>query len=150
MAKVPKMTDAHKAARFNFGKNRLTSKWENIMFSDEKKWNLDGPDGNRNYWRDLQKDPQLFSRRNFGGGSVMIWGAFCNGKKLELQFITKKENSATYQELSKRPWLRSSATDATPTRSNRTTHPSTRAHPRGTGSSRNESRCSNRQHAVRI
>ncbi|CAS00064.1 Protein CBG26279 [Caenorhabditis briggsae] len=97
MAKVPKMTDAHKAARLNFVKNNLTTKWENIVFSDEKKWNLDGPDGNRNYWRDLRKDPQLFSRRNFGGGSVMTWGAFCNGKKLELQFITTKENSATYQ-----------------------------------------------------
>uniref|UniRef100_A0A8R1E9S1 Tc3 transposase DNA binding domain-containing protein n=1 Tax=Caenorhabditis japonica TaxID=281687 RepID=A0A8R1E9S1_CAEJA len=97
MAKVPKMTDRHKTARLDFVKANLGTKWENILFSDEKKWNLDGPDGNRSYWRDLRKEPQLFSKRNFGGGSLMTWIGFCNGKKMELQFISTKENSISYQ-----------------------------------------------------
>ncbi|CAD6196522.1 unnamed protein product [Caenorhabditis auriculariae] len=86
MIKVPKLTDEHKKRRLDF-----------ILFSDEKKWNLDGPDGNRSYWRDLRKDPQLFSKRNFGGGSLMVWGGFCNGQKMDLQFITTRETSLSYQ-----------------------------------------------------
>uniref|UniRef100_A0A8R1HYW8 HTH_Tnp_Tc3_1 domain-containing protein n=1 Tax=Caenorhabditis japonica TaxID=281687 RepID=A0A8R1HYW8_CAEJA len=97
MMKVPKMTSEHKEKRLKFVKVNMATKWENIVFSDEKKWNLDGPDGNRSYWRDIRKDPQMFSKRNFGGGSLIIWGAFCNGKKLDLQFITTKENSVSYQ-----------------------------------------------------
>ena len=50
-------------------------KREIVVFSDEKKFNLDGPDGSQCYWHDLRKK-QLFSKRLFGGGSVMVWGDF--------------------------------------------------------------------------
>ena len=50
--------------------------WARTFFSDEKKWNLDGPDGLKYYWHCLRNDPKVaFSRQN-GGGSVMVWGAF--------------------------------------------------------------------------
>uniref|UniRef100_A0A1I7X955 Reverse transcriptase n=1 Tax=Heterorhabditis bacteriophora TaxID=37862 RepID=A0A1I7X955_HETBA len=45
--------------------------WEKVIFSDEKKLNLDGPDACHSYWRDLYKKLQYFSTRNFGGGSPM-------------------------------------------------------------------------------
>uniref|UniRef100_A0A8R1I7J2 DDE_3 domain-containing protein n=1 Tax=Caenorhabditis japonica TaxID=281687 RepID=A0A8R1I7J2_CAEJA len=38
-----------------------------------------------------------WENRNFGGGSLMTWIGFCNGKKMELQFISTKENSISYQ-----------------------------------------------------
>ena len=44
-------------------------------FSDEKKWNLDGPDGYRYYRCELTKKPKYFTKRNFKGGSLMVWGA---------------------------------------------------------------------------
>ncbi|VDO76363.1 unnamed protein product [Heligmosomoides polygyrus] len=44
----------------------------NIIFSDEKKFNSDGPGGCHCYWRDLRKDPLVFSRRKFDGGSQMV------------------------------------------------------------------------------
>uniref|UniRef100_A0A1I7WR02 DDE_3 domain-containing protein n=1 Tax=Heterorhabditis bacteriophora TaxID=37862 RepID=A0A1I7WR02_HETBA len=50
--------------------------WTSVPTFDEKKFNLDGPDGCHSYWRDLRKEPRHFSTRNFGGGSVMVWGAF--------------------------------------------------------------------------
>ena len=42
----------------------------------KKKFNLDGPEGYRYYWHDLRKEKQYFSKRHFGGGSLMIWGAY--------------------------------------------------------------------------
>ena len=50
--------------------------WFQIVSSDEKKVNLDGPDGFRYYWHDLRKEPKYLSKRVQGGGNVMVWGAF--------------------------------------------------------------------------
>uniref|UniRef100_A0A182S088 Uncharacterized protein n=1 Tax=Anopheles funestus TaxID=62324 RepID=A0A182S088_ANOFN len=49
----------------------MARQWDTVIFSDEKKFNLDGPDGFIGYWRDLRKEPEYFSRDNFGGGSLM-------------------------------------------------------------------------------
>ncbi|PIC48847.1 hypothetical protein B9Z55_007677 [Caenorhabditis nigoni] len=115
MKKAPCLTDAHKKARLEFVKNNLATDWKKVLlhfivpvekpclfqivFSDEKKFNLDGPDGNCFYWRDLRQDPRIFSRRNFGGGSVMLWGAFCHNKKLELKFTSSRMDSSEYQNV---------------------------------------------------
>jgi len=48
-------------------------RWNSIIFSDEKKFNLDGPDGYQYYWRDLRKEKETYFTRHSGGGSVMVW-----------------------------------------------------------------------------
>ncbi|CAD6196631.1 unnamed protein product [Caenorhabditis auriculariae] len=70
-----------------------------IIFSDEKKYNPDGPDGYAHYWRDLRKDPMYFSKRKFGGGSLMVWAAFCGNGTVALSFIGTGTNSQDYQQL---------------------------------------------------
>lgn len=70
-----------------------------MIFSDEKKFNLDGPDGFKGYWRDLRKDKQYFSTRNFGGGSCMVWAGFCSSGKLKLAFTSCKMNSKNYTDV---------------------------------------------------
>uniref|UniRef100_A0A1I7X420 DDE_3 domain-containing protein n=1 Tax=Heterorhabditis bacteriophora TaxID=37862 RepID=A0A1I7X420_HETBA len=66
-----------------------------MIFGDEKKFNLDGPDGCPSYWRDLRKEPRHFSTRNVGGGSGMIWGAFSS---VVLAKLTTSSNvSFTFQ-----------------------------------------------------
>ncbi|KAG2798668.1 hypothetical protein PC129_g20985 [Phytophthora cactorum] len=62
--------------------------WESIIFSDEKKWNLDGPGGFQHYWRDLRKPPSYTKRRQAGGGSVMVWAAFSARGKSPLVVLT--------------------------------------------------------------
>lgn len=62
-------------------------KWKDVIFSDEKMFNLDGPDGFQYYWHDLQKEKQVRMSRNFGAGTVTIWGA------LPLAWISTRMNS---------------------------------------------------------
>ncbi|CAF4303451.1 unnamed protein product, partial [Rotaria magnacalcarata] len=52
------------------------NEWHKAVWPDEKKINLDGPDGFSYYWHDLRKEEEIFSTRSLGGGSVMIWASF--------------------------------------------------------------------------
>ena len=67
-----------------------------VIFSDEKKWNVDGPDDYNYYRRDMRKSSIHFSKRNFGGGSFMMWGAFTASGTLEIQFTSTKMKSSDY------------------------------------------------------
>ena len=49
--------------------------WSKVMFSDDKKFNLDDPDGFAYYWRDIRRDERYFSKRQCGDGGVMVWAA---------------------------------------------------------------------------
>ena len=50
--------------------------WRHGIFSDEKKLNLDEPDGFRHYYHDLRKDPRFKFSRNFDGESIIFWAGF--------------------------------------------------------------------------
>ncbi|GBN91941.1 Transposable element Tc3 transposase [Araneus ventricosus] len=73
-------------------------KWMAVLFSDEKKWNLDGPDGNIKYWHDLRKEPRSFFSRQSGGRSVMVWAAFSFNDQVVLAFLDGQQNSPNYIE----------------------------------------------------
>ncbi|OWY94837.1 Transposase [Phytophthora megakarya] len=70
--------------------------WPLIIFSDEKKFNLDGPDGFKNYWRDLRSPPRRCMRPQNGGGSLMVWGAFGVKGKSELVVLQERQSSLSY------------------------------------------------------
>ena len=79
------------------GKEKVTrtkEKWETVVLSHEKKFKLDEPDSFQCYWHDLRKEKQLFSKRPFGRGSAMIWGAFSASGKADLVMMEGKQNSA--------------------------------------------------------
>jgi transposase len=97
----PKLTATHKQNRLNFARKYMEWKleWRNVVFSDEKKFNLDGPDCYSCYWHDLSQQNVVRSKRNFGGGSLMVWGAFSYNSKLPICFISTRMNSEKYLEL---------------------------------------------------
>lgn len=99
--KKPALTITHKQNRMKFARKYMwwKEKWKTVIFSDEKKFNLDGPDGFKYYWHDLRKDPEKCMSRNFGGGTVMIWAAFCYTGKTPMCFISSRMNSENYIDL---------------------------------------------------
>ncbi|KAH9159543.1 hypothetical protein LEN26_002291 [Aphanomyces euteiches] len=70
--------------------------WDNVIFSDEQKFNLDGPDGFRCYWQDLCCEEETFSKRVCGGGSVMVWAAVNHHVKSSFVVLEGKQASRKY------------------------------------------------------
>jgi len=99
MNKAPKLTEKHKMARVAWAEIYVRTSddmWVRNFFSDEKKWNLDGPDGLKYYWHCLRNDPSVaFSRQN-GGGTLMVWGAFFADGRAELAFLDGNQNADDY------------------------------------------------------
>lgn len=101
MLRKPALTKAHKEQRLAFAKQHMAwgEKWRNIIFSDEKKFNLDGPDGLSYYWHHLEDKREVTMSRNFGGGTLMVWAAFSYNGQSPLCTISTKMNSDKYIEL---------------------------------------------------
>jgi len=70
-----------------------------MVFSDEKRFNLDGPDGTKYYWHDLRKERLHFSRRQGGGAGIMFWGGIGALGTTKLAKITGTMNSEKYQNV---------------------------------------------------
>ena len=76
-----------------------SDEWYSVIFSDAKKFHLDGPDGLHYYWHDLRDKPEIFSMRQSGGGSVMVWAAFGFNGIVDLEFCETRLNSSAYVEI---------------------------------------------------
>ena len=92
------LSPAHKEHRRVWVEEMLLRpyEWSTIVFSDEKKWNLDGTDGMQHYWRDMRKPARQTNRRQMGGGSVMVWGGFSAVGKTELAVLNGKQSAHDY------------------------------------------------------
>lgn len=99
MKSKPPLTAFHKEARLTFCRVNMQRDWSKVWFTDEKRWCLDGPDCCSYYWHDLRKEPHLRSKRQAGGGSLMVWGGICGGRFTSLCFINGTLDSSKYQQL---------------------------------------------------
>ncbi|KAK9506085.1 hypothetical protein O3M35_008083 [Rhynocoris fuscipes] len=97
----PQLKKHHLQRRLQFAENHIqdSKKWSSVIFSDEKKFNLDGPDGFNYYWHDLRKEKKMMSRRSHWGGGVMVWAAFNEKGKSQIAFISGKMNAISYQNV---------------------------------------------------
>lgn len=98
MKHQPNLTAQHKENRFKFALEHVLwkKKWNSVIFSDEKKFNLDGPDGYKFYWHHIKMHEINYSTRVMGGGGIMVWVGFCYDEKLTIQIIDKRMNSLGY------------------------------------------------------
>lgn len=98
----PLLKPEHKKARRKFTRVMMTkpfSYWESTIFTDESKYNLFGPDGNKKCWvfpDAINLDHQVRQRIKFGGGSVMVYGAITFKGVGKLAFIDGRMNADHY------------------------------------------------------
>lgn len=101
MKKKPHLTGLHKEARLLFCRERLawTREWNKIIFSDEKKFNLDGPDGFSYYFHDLRKEERFLTRRHSRVGGVMVWAAISYNGPVSITVLEGKQTAQSYKTL---------------------------------------------------
>lgn len=92
----------HEEKRLEWGMEKISwnvEKWKQVVFTDEKKFNMDGPDGFRNYWHDLRRERRIFSKRQNGGGSLMVWGGLSSKGKTELAILDGNQDYENFTQL---------------------------------------------------
>ena len=70
---IPPLKARHKLARLQWAKTYMKTNFEHVLFTDESRATLDGPDGWMSGWLLNGTKPQSRIRRQQGGGGVMIW-----------------------------------------------------------------------------
>lgn len=66
-----KLTPLHKENRVNFARRHLLLNkrvWKKVLFKDEKRFTLDGPDRSGHYLADKRVEEHMRLRRHSGGG----------------------------------------------------------------------------------
>lgn len=99
LKKKPPLTGVRKDIRLSYCRSHMTwsNEWYRVVFSDEKKFNLEGPDGFNYYFHDLRKEEHNLNRLYSREGGVMVWGSISYYGTCELQFMTTKMNANCYK-----------------------------------------------------
>ena len=98
----PLLTSQHMINRFSFSQEMIGKPetfWHNVIFTDESKYNLYGPDGYKRVWRDPQLPLENHHVRHvvkYGGGSVMVWGFITYYGVGKFIFIETKMNAEVF------------------------------------------------------
>ncbi|XP_067628350.1 transposable element Tc3 transposase [Eurosta solidaginis] len=96
----PLLSQYHQTERLTFANSHLVwgeEHWRRVVFQDERKFNLDGPDGFSNYFHDLRNYEQTLSQRP-RGNSVYIYILLTVGGPIHMEVSTAKQRSQTYIE----------------------------------------------------
>ena len=98
----PSLIKNHKSARLEFCRHNMQQNWNLAWYSDEKRFDLDGPDRQKYYFHDLRKYLLIASKRQQGGGGTLVWAAFSTNKKSLIELCNKNLNVKGYAEILKK------------------------------------------------
>lgn len=103
----PHISEINKKKRIEFAKNfgnKPKEFWNNVLFSDESKFNLFRSDGRILVWRKPNtelEEKNLVSTVKHGGGGVMVWGCMAASGVGELVFIDEIMDKKVYLNILK-------------------------------------------------
>lgn len=81
-------------------KSKMTMEdWHKVLFMDEKRFCLDGPDGQAKFWADRRLSPEIFSKRARGAGGVMVWAGISWEGKTKFAFVNGTLNAVAYTDM---------------------------------------------------
>ena len=79
--------------------------WDNVLWSDEKWFTLNGPDFYSSYWRHISDPINERKRSQKGGNGIMMWGMFSSNGKRAFKFSNRTLNSEGYIRILKEKLL---------------------------------------------
>jgi len=108
--KMPLLTPRHKNSRMEWARKYLQMDMSRVLFTDETRATLDGPDGWANGWVYFGDEGHRRLRRQQGGGGIMIWAGIIGDKLVGPIRVPEgvKVTSATYCDLLSKslvPWM---------------------------------------------
>ena len=101
----PALTPGHRQRRLHWAQQhqRWTRRqWRTVVFSDESRFSLSNADGRERVWRrtgERYANCCVLEADRWGGGSVMVWGAFTYDHRTPLHFFDEPVNANTYQQV---------------------------------------------------
>lgn len=101
----PYVSEINKQKRLAFARlhiNEPDSFWENVIFSDESKFNIFGYDGPPKVWRkvnEAMKETNLIPTVKHGGGNVMVWGCIAAAGTGNMVFVSNKMDKHIYKSI---------------------------------------------------
>jgi hypothetical protein len=96
------LTQRHRQSRLawaNAHHHWIQRQWNEVLFTDESRFNVDFADGRVCVWRrrnERYDQENVIQRDRYGGGSVMVWGGISQRGKTDLVTINGTLNSQRY------------------------------------------------------
>lgn len=106
--KKPFISKVNMQKRLEFAKayiNKPKEFWNNVLFTDETKINLFGPDGGQKVWRKPRTEllvQNLVPTVKHGGGNQMLWGSMAASGPGTMEFIDTTMDKMGYLNILKR------------------------------------------------
>ena len=96
--KKPFLSQRHRKDRLRFARVIKNLDWNDVIFSDEKRFRL-RPDGLRRIWRHPGCARPIQQTEKFGGGSIMVWGAIRSDGRLIVLPCSDNMDRWEYQDI---------------------------------------------------
>lgn len=95
----PKLTPNHVSCHLEWAKKMSfvsNIRLRRMLFTDEKRFCLDGPDRHAYYWRDKRVAAPVISTRRRSGGGFMVWAGISWREKTDLVFVSGNMDAVAY------------------------------------------------------